>query len=65
TTTPALYDLFFLRMDHLLGKSAQWPSCASYSDYVRNNIYSRDQFSVLNFQGHLDGLCTQVQDSAP
>ena len=65
TTTPALYDLFFLRMDYLLGKSAQWPSCASYSEYVRNNIYYRDQFSVLNFQGHLDGLCTQVQDSAP
>ena len=65
TTTPALYDLFFLRMDHLLGKSAQWPSCAGYSEYVRNNIYYRDQFSVLNFQGHLDGLCVQVQDNAP
>lgn len=65
TTTPAVYDLFFLRMDHLLGKSALWPSCASYSEYVRNNIYYRDQFSVLNFQGHLDGLCVQVQDKAP
>ncbi|MDR2695505.1 MAG: hypothetical protein LBC79_03900 [Deltaproteobacteria bacterium] len=65
TTTPAVYDLFFLRMDHLLGKSSQWPSCASYSDYVRNNIYYRDQFSMLNFQGHLDGLCTRVQDSTP
>ena len=65
TTTPAVYDLFFLRMDYLLGKSAQWPSCASYSEYVRNNIYYRDQFGVLNFQGHLDGLCTQVQDRTP
>ena len=65
TTTPALYDLFFLRMDYLLGKSAQWPSCAGYSEYVRKNIYYRDQFSVLNFQGHLDGLCTQVNDRAP
>ena len=65
TTTPALYDLFFLRMDYLLGKSAQWPSCASYGEYVRNNMYYRDQFIVLNFQGHLDGLCTQVRDSAP
>ncbi|MCL2123143.1 MAG: hypothetical protein FWH34_03540 [Desulfovibrionaceae bacterium] len=65
TTTPAVYDLFFLRMDYLLGKSARWPSCASYSEYVRNNIYYRDQFSVLNFQGHLDGLCTQVNDNAP
>ena len=65
TTTPAVYDLFFLRMDYLLGKSAQWPSCASYGDYIRNNIYYRDQFSKLNFQGHLDGLCVQVQDNAP
>ena len=65
TTTPALYDLFFLRVDHLLGKSAQWPSCASFGDYVRNNIYYRDQFSVINFQGHLDGLCVQVQDRTP
>jgi hypothetical protein len=65
TTTPALYDLFFLRLDHLLGKSPLWPSCAGYSDYVRNNIYYRDQFSVLNFQGHLDGLCTRVKDNAP
>jgi len=65
TTTPALYDLFFLRMDYLLGKSALWPSCASYSEYVRKNMYYQDQFSVLNFQGHLDGLCTQAQDSAP
>ena len=65
TTTPALYDLFFLRMDYLLGKNAQWPSCASYSEYVRQNIYYRDQFSVMNFQGHLDGLCVQAQDGAP
>ena len=65
TTTPALYDLFFLRMDYLLGKSAQWPSCAGYINYVRNNIYYRDQFNVVNFQGHLDGLCVQVQDSTP
>jgi hypothetical protein len=60
-----VYDLFFLRMDYLLGKSSMWPSCASYSEYVRKNIYYRDQFSILNFQGHLDGLCTQVQDNAP
>ena len=65
TTTPAVYDLFFLRMDYLLGKSALWPSCVSYSDYVRNNIYYLDQFSRLNFQGHLDGLCVQVKDNAP
>jgi hypothetical protein len=65
TTTHAVYDLFFLRLDYLLGKSALWPSCASYSEYVRNNIYYRDQFNVLNFQGHLDGLCVQVQDNAP
>jgi len=65
TTTPAVYDLFFLRMDYLLGKSALWQSCANYSEYVRKNIYYRDQFSVLNFQGHLDGLCTQVKDNAP
>jgi hypothetical protein len=65
TTSPALYDLFFLRMDYLLGKSGQWPSCASYSEYVRNSIYYRDQFNVLNFQGHLDGLCVQVKDNAP
>jgi hypothetical protein len=65
TTAPALYDLFFLRMDYLLGKSAAWLSCAGYSEYVRNNVYYRDQFSVLNFQGHLDGLCVQVKDNAP
>jgi hypothetical protein len=65
TTTPAVYDLFFLRMDYLLGQSVFWPTCANYSDYVRNNIYYRDQFSVLNFQGHLDGLCVQVKDSVP
>ena len=65
TTAPAVYDLFFLRMDYLLAKSSLWPSCASYSEYIRNNIHYRDQFSVLNFQGHLDGLCTQTQDSAP
>jgi hypothetical protein len=65
TVAPALYDLFFLRVDYLLGKSAQWPSCASYSEYVRNNVYYRDQFSMLNFQGALDGLCVQVKDSAP
>jgi len=65
TTSPAVYDLFFLRMDYLLGKSGQWPSCASYSEYIRNNIYYRDQFNVVNFQGHLDALCTQVQDKAP
>jgi len=65
TTSPAVYDLFFLRMDYLLGQSAQWPTCASYSEYIRNNIHYRDQFSMLNFQGHLDGLCVQVQDSIP
>jgi hypothetical protein len=65
TTSPALYDLFFLRMDHLLGLGAQWPSCASYSEYVRNTVHYRDQFSVLNFQGHLDALCVRVQDSTP
>jgi len=65
TTAPAVYDLFFLRMDYLLAKSSLWPSCASYSEYIRNNIHYRDQFSVLNFQGHLDGLCTQTQDSTP
>ena len=65
TTTPAVYDLFFLRMDYLLGKSSQWPSCASYSEHIRNNIHYRDQFGVLNFQGHLDGLCVQVKDNAP
>ena len=65
TTSPAVYDLFFLRMDHLLGKNAPWPSCASYNEYVRNNIHYRDQFSMLNFQGQLDGLCVQAQDNAP
>jgi hypothetical protein len=65
TTAPAVYDLFFLRMDYLLGKSSQWPSCASYSEYLRNNAYYRDQFSVLNFQGFLDGLCVQARDRAP
>jgi len=65
TTSPAVYDLFFLRMEYLLGKSGHWPSCASYSEYIRNNIHYRDQFSVINFQGHLDGLCTMVQDKAP
>ena len=65
TTSPALYDLFFLRMDYLLGKSTQWPSCASYGEYVRNSIYYHDQFSMLNFQGHLDGLCTHVNDTTP
>jgi hypothetical protein len=65
TVTPALYDLFFLRMDHLLGKSSRWPSCASYSEDVRNNMHYRDQFSMLNFQGHLDGLCVQVEDRRP
>jgi hypothetical protein len=65
TTTPAVYDLFFLRMDYLLGQNSQWPSCASYSEYIRNNVHYRDQFSMLNFQGHLDGLCVQVQDSFP
>jgi hypothetical protein len=65
TTTPALYDLFFLRLDYLLGKSGQWPTCASYSEYIRKNIYYQDQFSVVNFQGHLDGLCAQVQDLSP
>ena len=65
TTSPAVYDLFFQRMDYLLGTSALWPSCASHSEYVRNNIHYRDQFSMLNFQGHLDGLCVQVQDNAP
>ena len=65
TIAPALYDLFFLRMDYLLGKSAQWPSCASYSEYVRTNVYYRDKLSTLNFRGHLDGLCAQGNDSAP
>jgi len=62
TTTPAVYDLFFLRMDHLLGKNVPWQSCASHSEYVRNNIHYSDQFSGLNFRGHLDGLCAQAQD---
>jgi len=65
TVTPALYELFFMRMDYLLAKSTQWPSCASYGDFIRNNVYYRDQFSNVNFQGHLDGLCVQVQDNAP
>ncbi len=65
TVTPAIYRLFFQRMDYLLGKSAQWTDCKSFSDYIRNNIHYRDQFSVINFQGHLDGLCYLAKDRTP
>jgi len=65
TVTPALYELFFARMDHLLGKSARWTSCESAREDVRNNMYYSDQFSELNFRGHLDGLCVQVEDKTP
>ena len=65
TVTPAIYKLFFKRIDYFLGKSTTWTDCASYSEYIRNNIHYRDQFSVVNFQGHLDGLCAYVDDKTP
>ena len=65
TVTPAIYNLFFRRIDYLLGKSDKWTDCATYSEYIRNNIHYRDQFSVINFQGHLDGLCARVDDRTP
>jgi len=65
TVTPALYELFFMRMDYLLGKSRNWPTCAGMREDVRNNVYYQDQFSTLNFRGHLDGLCVQVEDRRP
>lgn len=65
TVAPAVYDLFFLRMDHLLGKNPQWTDCAGYSEHLRNNVHFRDQFSVINFRGGLEALCVSAKDRAP
>jgi hypothetical protein len=64
-TAPAVYKLFFLRLDYLLGVSGEWTDCPGYAEYIRTNIHHRDQFSVINFQGHLDALCSQVGDRSP
>lgn len=35
--TPALYELFWARMDYLLGKSDDWPSCDTWKARLRSD----------------------------
>lgn len=35
--TPATYDLFWRRLDYLLGKSDHWPTCSEASALYQNN----------------------------
>jgi hypothetical protein len=65
TTAPAIYDLFFLRMEYLLGTSGNWTDCPGYAEYLRNAVHYRDQFSTLNFRGSLEALCVQAGDRSP
>src|SRR5262245_58259573 len=49
---PAVYDLFWRRMNYLLGQSATWTSCA---DYQR----------LAHPPGRLDPLCELTDDRTP
>lgn len=45
--SPALFDLFFARLDHELKLSSNWPSCVEQEQRAKKN----------NLQGTLDPLC--------
>ena len=51
TTTPAIYQLFYARLEHLLGKRQDWPTCKDASK--------------LFTEGHLDPFCTVANDRTP
>lgn len=51
TTTPAIYELFFARLDYLLGKRPDWVTCK--------------QAKKLFTDGILDPFCTVANDRTP
>lgn len=51
-TTPSLYDLYFSRMDYLLGLSNEWVDCKSAEAKFPNT-------------GSFSGLCTMAEDNKP
>jgi hypothetical protein len=65
TTAPAVYNLFFLRMDYLLHKSGSWTDCPEYKEYIRKNVHYRDQFSMIGFRGSPEALCARAGDRSP
>lgn len=50
TTDPALYGLFYARMDYLLGKRPDWVTCKDAEDL---------------FPGNLEAFCTVATDRTP
>lgn len=51
TTSPAIYQLFFSRLDNLLGKSPKWLTCKE-----ANKLFT---------DGNLDPFCTVANDRTP
>lgn len=51
TTQPAIYQLFFARLDYFLGKRADWVTCKQAGD--------------LFTEGFLDPFCTVANDRTP
>ncbi|GAB1254578.1 hypothetical protein [Desulfovibrio falkowii] len=51
TTQPAIYQLFFARLDHLMGKRADWVTC-------------KDAGKLFT-DGFLDPFCTVANDRTP
>lgn len=51
TIEPAIYELFFARLDYLLGKRADWLTCK--------------EAKKLAVEGYLDPFCTVANDRTP
>ena len=51
TTSPAIYQLFFARLDNLLGKNPNWITCKE-----ANKLFT---------DGNLDPFCTVANDRTP
>lgn len=55
--TPAVYELFWARMDYLLGKSSQWPTCDDWDQKI----------SAGETYGNIEPLCLALNtdDKSP
>lgn len=58
TTTSATYDLFFARLDYLLGKRKDWITCKK-----AQKLFTNGESSL--FYENLDPFCTDANDHTP
>jgi len=46
--TPAIYELFWARMDYLLGKNTEWPTCQDWNNQIKQGkTYGSDDALCL------------------